>query len=192
MSQHTKYRSCTFKWGQRSLERFSYNLEMKTHEQNRNNKGTEIERFHWFIERIKARVILIGEVRTLISRNQLTLRFDVILQHDWPIEQCLLHIRVFFGGKTKSPCFDLFIHWLIKQIRNTYRNHFSRSYENCSILCRELVTVIIWLTKLRPILRKFWLSSSHQCILLQVFKATFTTRKGKKSKQGFEVTLDYE
>ena len=165
---------------------------MKTHEQNRNNKGTEIERFHWFIERIKARVILIGEVRTLISRNQLTLRFDVILQHDWPIEQCLLHIRVFFGGKTKSPCFDLFIHWLIKQIRNTYRNHFSRSYENCSILCRELVTVIIWLTKLRPILRKFWLSSSHQCILLQVFKATFTTRKGKKSKQGFEVTLDYE
>ena len=48
---------------------------------------------------------------------------------------CLLHIRVFFGGKTKRPCFDLFIHWLIKQITNTYRNHFSRSrsYENRSI-----------------------------------------------------------
>ena len=28
------------------------------------------------------------------------------------------------GGKTKSPCFDLFIHWLIKQITNTYRNLF--------------------------------------------------------------------
>ena len=65
-----------------------------------------------------------------LSRNQSTLRFDVILQHDWLIEQCLLHIRVFFGGKTKSPCFDLFIHWLIKQITNTYGNHFSRS---CSI-----------------------------------------------------------
>ena len=65
-----------------------------------------------------------------LSRNQSILRFDVILQHDWPIEQCLLHIRVFFGGKTKSPCFDLFIHWLIKQITITYRNHFSRSYEN--------------------------------------------------------------
>ena len=61
-----------------------------------------------------------------LSRNC----FDVILQHDWSIEQCLLHIRVFFGGKTKRPCFDLFIHWLIKQITNTYRNHFSRSYEN--------------------------------------------------------------
>ena len=65
-----------------------------------------------------------------LSRNQSILRFDVILQHDWPIEQCLLHIRVFFGGKTKSPCFDLFIHWLIKQIMNTYRNHFPKSYEN--------------------------------------------------------------
>ena len=66
-------------------------------------------------------------------RNQAILRFDVILQHNWPIEQCLLHIRVVCGGKTKSPCFDLFIHWLIKQITNTYRNHFSRSYENRSI-----------------------------------------------------------
>ena len=64
-----------------------------------------------------------------LSRNC----FDVILQHDWSIEQCLLHIRVFFGGKTKSPCFVLFIHWLIKQITNTYGNHFSRSYENRSI-----------------------------------------------------------
>ena len=66
-----------------------------------------------------------------LSRNC----FDVILQHDWPSEQCLLHIRVFFGGKTKSPCFVLFIHWLIKQITNTYWNHFSRSYENRSISC---------------------------------------------------------
>ena len=43
-----------------------------------------------------------------LSRNQSILRFDVIPQHDWPIEQCLLHMRVFFGGKTKSLCFDLF------------------------------------------------------------------------------------
>ena len=59
-----------FKMGQNNLstlERFSYDLEMITHEQNRNNKRTEIERFDWSI-----------------------LHFDVILQHDWPIEQCLL------------------------------------------------------------------------------------------------------
>ena len=63
-----------------------------------------------------------------LSRNQPILRFDVKQQHDLPIEQCLPHIRGFFGGKTKRPCFNLFIHWLIKQITNTYRNHFSRSY----------------------------------------------------------------
>ena len=81
-----------------------------------------------------------------LSRNQLILRFDVILQHNWPIEQSILHIRVFFGGKTKKPFFDLFIHWLIKQIKNTYLDHFLWSYENCSIafwmlsflLCRQV------------------------------------------------------
>ena len=74
-----------------------------------------------------------------LSRNQTILGFDVILQlvlqHDWPIEEFLLFIRDFFGGKTKSPCFDLFIHWLTKQIiliTNTCRNHFSRSFENRS------------------------------------------------------------
>ena len=35
------------------LERFLYDLEMKTREQNRNNKRTEIERFDWLIELIQ-------------------------------------------------------------------------------------------------------------------------------------------
>ena len=56
-----------------------------------------------------------------LSRN----RFDVILQHGWSIDQSLLHIRVFFGGKKKNPCSILLIHWLIKQIKTTYRNNFS-------------------------------------------------------------------
>ena len=43
----------------RSVERFSYDLEMKTREQKRNNKRTEIERFDWFIERIKTRVAFV-------------------------------------------------------------------------------------------------------------------------------------
>ena len=114
---------------------------MKTREQNRKNKRTEIEQYDWFVERIQTLVAfdwlseLSGEKTSHareLSRNQSILRFDVMLQHHWPIEGCLLHIRVFFGGKTKSPCFDFFIHWLIKQIMNTYRNHFSRPYENRS------------------------------------------------------------
>ena len=82
---------------------------MKTREQNRNNERTEIERFDWFIERTQTRVAF-GKKKKKLHANQSKLRFDVILQPDWPIEQCLLHIRVFFGGKTKSPCFDLFRH----------------------------------------------------------------------------------
>ena len=96
---------------------------MKTREQSSNDKQTEIQRFDWFIERIQTRVAFgwlserSGENLhpQELSRNQPILRFDIILQHDWPIEQCLLNIRIFLGGKTKRPCFDLFIHWLIKQ-----------------------------------------------------------------------------
>ena len=35
------------------LGQFSYDLEMKTCEQNKNNKRTEMKRFDWFIERIQ-------------------------------------------------------------------------------------------------------------------------------------------
>ena len=38
------------------IDRFSSDLEMKTHEQNKKSKQTEIERFDWFIERIQKRV----------------------------------------------------------------------------------------------------------------------------------------
>ena len=39
------------------IGRFSYDdLEMKTREQNRNNKRTKIKRFDWYIERIRTRV----------------------------------------------------------------------------------------------------------------------------------------
>ena len=66
---------------------------MKTREQKRSNKRTEIERFDWLIERIQTRVAFgwLSErwlkkrhVREL-SRNKSILRFDVILQHKWPI-----------------------------------------------------------------------------------------------------------
>ena len=83
-------------------ERFSHDLEMilKTREQNRKNKRTEIQRFDWFIERIQTRVgfgwLANARVKKVhareLSRSQSILPFDVILQHDWPIEQCLLYI----------------------------------------------------------------------------------------------------
>ena len=67
-----------------------------------------------------------------LSRNQSILRFDVTLQLDWAIEQCLLNVRVFFGGKTKSPCFPSF-HPLADKINNGHLTKpFSRLYENRS------------------------------------------------------------
>ena len=111
------------------LERLSHDLEMKTREKKRNNKRTEIEWFDWFIERIQTRVAFgwLGErlAEKLHARRAFSKSIDTSLWHTathyWPIEQCLLHIRVVCGGNTKSPCFDLFIHWLMKQITNTYR-----------------------------------------------------------------------
>ena len=38
------------------IERFSYDLETKTRQQNRNNKRAEIGQFDWFIERIQTRL----------------------------------------------------------------------------------------------------------------------------------------
>ena len=38
------------------IERFSFDLEMKTRQQNRNSKRTEIGLFDWFIERIQIRL----------------------------------------------------------------------------------------------------------------------------------------
>ena len=126
------------------LEWFSYDLEMKTCKQNRNNKRMEI-----FVCRTDTNVHGFWLVkRTLgwknfkleeLSRNELILRFDIILQHDRPIKQCLLHIRVFFGGKTKRSCFDLFIHWLIKRITNTckkktfFRGHMKIALIRCAV-----------------------------------------------------------
>ena len=92
------------------IQLFSYDFEVKTREQNRNNKRAKIERFDSFVERIQTRV---GFGQTLgwknfmpeeLSRNQSILRFDVIPQHDWPIEQCLFHTEIFFGRKTRSLC----------------------------------------------------------------------------------------
>ena len=111
------------------LEPFSYDLGVKTRGQNRNNKRMEIARFDWFIEQIQTRVAFgwfierSGEKKVHareLSRNQPILRFDVILEHDWLIEQCPLYIRIFFCGKTKRPSIDFSIHWLIKQVTNSY------------------------------------------------------------------------
>ena len=110
-----------------------------TREQNRNSKRTEIERFDWFIERIQTRVAFgwlserLGETTSCpeLSRNLLILRFDFILQHNWPIEQCLLHIRVW--RENEESMFSS-LNPLADKINNEHLTKpFSRLYENRSI-----------------------------------------------------------
>ena len=47
------------------IERFSYDLETKSRQQNRKNKQAEIGRFDWLIERIQTRVAFSVVKRTL-------------------------------------------------------------------------------------------------------------------------------
>ena len=114
---------------------------MKTPEQNINNKQTEKERFDWFIERIQKHVV--GWLRECSGEeNFMPKNFLEINQYFALTSYCNTigqsnNAFSILGRKMKSPCFDLFIHRLIKQITNTYQNYFSRSYENCSI-CSSL------------------------------------------------------
>ena len=110
------------------LEWFSYDLEMETHEQNRNNKRTKE-----LIQRIQTRLAFgwlskrSGENNSVMSEKFLEIkRYFALTSYCKTIAQSnntlyLFHITVFFGRKTKRPCFDLFIHGSIKQITNTYR-----------------------------------------------------------------------
>ena len=57
------------------LERFSYDLEMNTREQNRDNKRKEIERIDWFIEQIQTGMAFgwlrkrSGEIKNFMPEN---------------------------------------------------------------------------------------------------------------------------
>ena len=123
------------------IERFSYDdLEMKTREKNRNKKRTKIKRFDWFIERIQT-LQPFGWLSERSGEKPLCPgTFWKSTDHGFALtsyrnaigqlNNAFSILGFFWRENTESPCFDFFIHWLIKQITNTYQNHFSRSYEN--------------------------------------------------------------
>ena len=64
----------------------------------------------WLVKRINAPVKKFHAREP--SRNQSILRFDVILQHDWPIEQCLSSYKSFLwreNGESMFWSFHLFV-----------------------------------------------------------------------------------
>ena len=79
---------------------------------------------------------------------------------------CNQLLLVFFGGKTKRSCFDPFIHWLIKQITNTYRNDFSFLTDELQHLVRpsefrfkwKYIQITLWWGRHF----KFWITGSSR------------------------------
>ena len=106
-------------------------LEMKTCEQNRNNKQTEIERFVWFIERIQT----LGW-KNFMPKNFLEInRYFTLTSYCNTIGQsnnAFSLLGFSLAGKRRVHVSIFFIRWPIKQITNPYWNYFSKSYENRS------------------------------------------------------------
>ena len=125
-------------WG---IERFSKDLEMKTREQNRNNKGTEIERFDWFIERMQTRVAFgwlnkrtLGW-KTFIPENFLEInRYFALTSYCNTIGQSnyAFSILGFLWRENEEAMFWSF-HPLADKTNNEHLPR-SRSYENHSIV----------------------------------------------------------
>ena len=118
------------------IERISYDLEMKTREQNRKNKRTEIERFDWFIERIQTHLAFgwLSErsaEKTSCPKNFLEIVLTSYCNRIGQSNNAFSILGFSLAGKGRGHVL-IFIHWLIKQITNTYRNHFSRTYDNRS------------------------------------------------------------
>ena len=59
-----------------------------------------------------------------LSRNKPILHFDVILQHNWPIEQRLLHNYKGFLWWEKEEAMVWSFHSLADETNINYRNHF--------------------------------------------------------------------
>ena len=108
---------------------------MKTREQNRNNKRTEIERFDWFIERTQTRVAFgwLG-CKNFMPENILEInRYLALLSYCNTIGQSNKAFSILgFSLAGKRRVYFL-IFSSIDKTNNTYRNHFSRSYEKRSI-----------------------------------------------------------
>ena len=124
----------------RVIERFLFDLEMKTREQNKQqSNGNRAIRLVYRTDTNARGFWLIK--RTLRWKNFMPVKFlrrnryFALTSYCNTIGQSMLSpYQGFLWRKIEESVFWSFIHWLIKQITNTYGNHFSRSYENRCIL----------------------------------------------------------
>ena len=123
---------------------FAWPLKWKRANKTEKNEWTEIERFDWFIERIQTRAAFGWLSERLAEKTSCPKNFLKLNQYFALTSYCnttgqsnnaFSILGFFLAGKRRVHVLIRFHHrhWLIKQITNPYRNHFSRSYENRSI-----------------------------------------------------------
>ena len=111
------------------------------------------------------------------ARVKKLFRFDVTLRHDWLIEQCLLLVRVLFGGKTKRPCFDLFIHWLIKLLTTTLTETIFQGHTKFALLrtfrCSIYIRSCRSTAPIFPVTNYVWYNQFSVALILHSIESIF-------------------
>ena len=136
----------------RTIERFSHVLEMKTREEKRNNKRTEIKRFDWFIERVQKRVAFRwlnerSREKNFMPKNFLEFKgYFALTSYCNTIGQSnnafsILQFSLAGKQRGQEAKFGSF-HPLTDKTNNEHflKLYFSRSYENCNIKRITLLT----------------------------------------------------
>ena len=137
------------------LQRFSYDLESEN-ARTKQKQQTTANRAIWLVYRAdtNARGFWLVK-RTLGWKNFMPENFLEINRYFALTSYCntigqsnnVFSILGFsLAGKRRG---HVLFHWLIKQITNTYLNHFSRSYENRYMICGFLGDIHIKMTWLR-------------------------------------------
>ena len=163
---------------------------MKTREQNRNNKRTEIERFDWFIERIQTRVAFGWLSERSGEKNFMPKNFLGFNRWLWLHTATRLTNRTmpspyysFLWRENKEAKFGSF-HPLADKTNNErfLKLYFSRSYENCSTKRITLLTFAAFDKFLLGLLlrnimwRKEYRCRTHLKVIGALLKGFFTEK----------------
>ena len=125
------------------IEQFSYDLGMKTHEQNTTNGNRVIWLLYWMDTNACGFWLVKWTLgwKNFMPENSLEIsQYFALTSYCNTIGQLNNAFSILgfaFGWQNEESMFLSFIHWLIKQMTNSYQNHFSRSYENHSNCLRK-------------------------------------------------------
>ena len=114
------------------MEQLSFDFEMITHKRKKRTNEQECENLIGLANRLKCPRLQIG-----LANTQRILNCKILFSsHFLPRGATEARLPsgqskdLFPSFRTSSSCFDVVNYWLMKEITNTFGNHFSRSKEN--------------------------------------------------------------